>query len=79
MMTKEESTKIVYFMTPGAGVLVLGRGYIVDMQYFFSSCLQNGMDQTIKYKVIMTKEGSASIVNFITIGAGVLCRVTQVT
>ena len=42
MMTKEESTKIVNFnlITPGAGVLVLGRGDIVYMQYFFSSsCL----------------------------------------
>ena len=28
MMTTERSTKIVNFMTPGAGVLVLGRGYI---------------------------------------------------
>ena len=28
MMTKEGSTKIVNFMTPGAGVLVLERGHI---------------------------------------------------
>ena len=28
MMTKEGSTKIVNFMTPGAGVLALGRGHI---------------------------------------------------
>ena len=37
-MTKEESTKIVNFMTPRAGVLVLGRGHIshiVKMHYFF--------------------------------------------
>ena len=27
-MTKEGSTKIVNFMTPGAGVLMLGRGHI---------------------------------------------------
>ena len=27
MMTKEGSTKIVNFMTPGAGVLLLGRGH----------------------------------------------------
>ena len=26
-MAKEGSTQIVHFMTPGAGVLVLGRGY----------------------------------------------------
>ena len=38
MMTKEGSTKIVNFMIPGAGVLVLGRGhisYIVKMHYSF--------------------------------------------
>ena len=38
LMTKEGSTKIVNFMTPGAGVLVLGRGHIshmVKMHYFF--------------------------------------------
>ena len=47
MMTKKESTKIVNFMTPGAGVLVLGHGRIVNMQYFLSSsCLHQGMDQT---------------------------------
>ena len=28
MMTKEWSTKIVNFMTPGAGVLMLGRDHI---------------------------------------------------
>ena len=45
-MTKEESTKIVNFMTLGAGVLVSGRGHIMKMQYYFSSCLHGGMDQT---------------------------------
>ena len=46
-MTKEERTKIVklYFIDPGAKVLVLGRGHLT-MQYFFSSfCLHLGMDQ----------------------------------
>ena len=28
MMTTEGSTKIINFMTPGEGVLVLGRGHI---------------------------------------------------
>ena len=28
MMTKEGSTKLVNFITPGAGVLMLGRGHI---------------------------------------------------
>ena len=38
MMTKEGSTKIGNFITPGAGVIVLGRGhksYIVKKHYFF--------------------------------------------
>ena len=42
MMTKEGSTKIVNFMTPGLGVLVLGRGHIshrVKMHYFFKNFL----------------------------------------
>ena len=42
MMTKEGSTKIVNFMTPGTGVLVLGRGHIshiVKMHYFFKILL----------------------------------------
>ena len=42
MMTKEGSTKIVNFMTPGAEVLVLGRGHIshiVKMHYFFKNLL----------------------------------------
>ena len=42
MMTKEGSSKIVNFMTPGAGVLVLGRGlisHIVKMLYFFKNLL----------------------------------------
>ena len=42
MMTKEGSTKIVTFMTPGAGVLVLGCGHIihiVKMHYFFKNLL----------------------------------------
>ena len=47
MMPVEGSTKIVNFMTPGAGAFVLGHGHIVKMQYFFSfSCLHLGMDQT---------------------------------
>ena len=37
MMTKEGSTKIVNFMTPGAGVLVLGRGHISHFsEYVFN-------------------------------------------
>ena len=39
-MTKEGSTKIVNFMNPGAGVLVLRRGHnshMVKMHYFFKN------------------------------------------
>ena len=42
MMSKEGSTKIVNFMTPGTGVLVLGRGHIshiLKMHYFFKNLL----------------------------------------
>ena len=48
MMTKEGSTKNVNFMTPRAGVFVLGRGYIshiVKMHYFFNN---PGIDLTKK-------------------------------
>ena len=42
MMTKEESTKIINFMIPGAGNLVLEYGYrshipVVKMHYFFKN------------------------------------------
>ena len=40
-MTKEEFTKIVNFMTPGAGVLKLGCGHILShimkISYFFKT------------------------------------------
>ena len=40
MMTKEGSTKIVNFMTPGAGALVLGCGHISHYsEYVLSSTL----------------------------------------
>ena len=77
MMTKEGSTKIVNFTTPGAGVLVLGCGHlshIVKMHYFFKNLLlysQAYIRQT-KYIVLINKEGSTKIVTFTTPGAGVL-------
>ena len=39
MMTKEGSTQIVNFMTPGAGVLMLGRGHISHYSELLSSTL----------------------------------------
>ena len=77
MMTKEVSTKIVNFMTPGAGILVQERGHrshIVNMHFFFKNLLlysQTLISQT-KYVVMMTKEGSTKIVNFMTPRAGIL-------
>ena len=77
MMTKEGSTKIVNIMTPGSVVLVLGYGHIshiVKMHYFFKNLLlysQAYIRQT-KYVVMMTKEGSTNIVNYMTPGAEVL-------
>ena len=77
MMTKEGSTKIVNFMTCGAGVLVLGRGYIshiVKLHYFFKNILlySKALIRQTKYLVMMTKEGSTKIVNFMTPMAQVL-------
>ena len=77
MSTKVGSTKIVFYMTPEGGVLVLGRGYlshIVKMHYFFKNLLlysQAYIRQT-KYIVLINKEGSTKIVTFMTPGAGVL-------
>ena len=51
-MNKEGSINTVNFMTPGAGVLVLGRGHmshIVEMHYFFQQIFFStlpGIDQT---------------------------------
>ena len=77
MMTKEESTIIVNFMTPGAGVLVLWHGHIshiVTMYYFFKNLLlySQALIRPIKYIVMMTKEGSTKIVNYMTPRAWVL-------
>ena len=74
-MTKEESIIIVNFMTPGEGVLVLGRGRIVKQYFFSASFLDWGIDQTNKvntYIVMMVKEGSTKILNFMTPMAGAL-------
>ena len=76
-MTKEGSPKIVNFMSPGAGVLVLGCGHLshmVKMHYFFKNLhlySQAYIRQT-KYIVLINKEGSTKIVTFMTPGAGVL-------
>ena len=44
-LQRKGQPKILNFVIPGAGVLVLGHGNIVKMQYFFPfSCIQWGMD-----------------------------------
>ena len=66
-------------MTPGAAVLALGRGrisHIMKMHYFFKNLLlySQALIRQTKYVVMMTKEGSTKIVNFMTPGAGVLVQ-----
>ena len=78
-MTEERSTRIVKFMTPGAGALVQGRGnisYVVKMHYFFKNLrlYSQAYNRQTKCKVMMTKEGFIKIVNFMTPGAGVLVQ-----
>ena len=55
MITKERSTKIIIFMLPGSGVLVLGRGHIchiVKMHYFFKKKFSlPRIDQTDKLSI----------------------------
>ena len=64
-------------MTHGAGVLVLRRGhisYIVKMQYFLNLLLYSkALNRQTKYIVMMNKERSTKIANFMTTGAGFLC------
>ena len=75
MMINGESTKIVNFMTPGAGVLVLEPGQISHILKciisIMSFSLLPGIDKKNKYIVLMTKEGFTKIINFMTPGAGV--------
>ena len=78
-MTKEGSTIIETFMSPGAGVLVLGRGhihvsYLVKMHYYIIKCsfLLPVMDQTNQAYSNDGLGRATKIVNFMTPGAGVL-------
>ena len=70
MMSKDGSTKIVNFMTPGAGILVLGRGqisHIMKMHYSFKNLLFTQAllrsDKLRVYVVMMIKEELTKIVN----------------
>ena len=76
MMTMEGCTTIVNFMTPGTGVLVLGRSHIshmVKMHNFPKNLLysQASIRQT-KYIIMINKEGSTKNVTFMTPRAAVL-------
>ena len=63
--------KIVNLMTPRGGIFVLVRDLIMKMQYFFSILVHaRAWIRQSKYKAKATKEGSARIVNFMTIEAG---------
>ena len=72
-MTKEGSTKIVNFMTPGG---VLARWMWPYKSYseslLFLSSPMHRSDKLQKYKVIMTKEEYIQIVNLVTPRTGVL-------
>ena len=78
MHSNDDQGRVVNFMNPGAGVLVLGHGhisYIGEMHYFFkkSSSLVLGIDQA-NYIVMMTNEESTKIVNFMTPGKGFMFK-----
>ena len=77
MMTKEGSTKIETFLTPGVGVLAQWSGHIshmVKMHYLFKNLLftQASIKQTVSI-VMMTKEESTKIVNVMAQGQGFFC------
>ena len=69
MMTKEGFTIIVNFMAPGSGVLVLG-GWPYESSSENELFLKNPLlhsqasSRQNKYEVMMIKEGSTKIVNF---------------
>ena len=71
-MTEEESAKIVNFMILRVGVLMLRYGhmnYIMKINYFYENFLlysQASIRQT-EGIVMMSKEGSIKIVNFMTL------------
>ena len=66
MMTKVGSTKVINFMTLGAGVLVLWRGHIshiVKVHYFFKNLVfySHAFIRQTKYIVMITKEGLSKL------------------
>ena len=69
MMTKEGSTKIVTFMTPGAGVLMLGCdhiSHIVKMHYFFKIFFSTHMRTTDNLHIYSNDDQGRGLPNFMT-------------
>ena len=78
-MAKEGFTQVVNFMTPGAVVLVLRGDHSYMVKYYFLLksfsvlfCTAS-IDQTKHYVVMMTKDGSTKIVNYMTPRIVLLC------
>ena len=73
MMTKKGFSKILNFITTGAGTFVLGNGpvsHLVKM-FFFLKILFNTRYRSDKVRLVMiTKDGSSKIENFVTPAAG---------
>ena len=67
MMTEEGSTKIVNFMTPGIGVLVLRCGHLryilLKINYFYENLLLYSQAQVrqTKYVVMISKKRSPKL------------------
>ena len=77
MISKGASAKLVNFMAPGSGVMVLGWGsidYIEEIHEFFENLLLYSwvLNKLTKYIVMMNKSASAKIVNFMAPGSGIL-------
>ena len=79
MMSIEAFTKIINFMTPKAGVLVIGcghislYGHIEKMYHFFENLLYScASSRKTEYIVMISMEASTKIINFLTPGSGVL-------
>ena len=64
MMTKEGSTQIVNFMTPGAGVLVLGGGHIshtVKMHYSIKNLLLYSQAWITQTKLVYSNDDQGRV------------------
>lgn len=77
MMRKNASSRFVNLMAPGSRVLVFRRGSndkIEKMHWFFEYLLTCSwiLSRLTKYIVMMKKNASSRIVNFIAPGSGVL-------